>query len=312
MSVVRAVQQTRGAGLGASLAAACLGVSPYMSPIGAWMQLKGWAQSMGGAPAEWGQILEPVVRGYYAAKHGFSVDGDSDRDITVPTTSIYHPDLPWLRCTPDGIARELVTIGEDDVAGWPIERTEWRQLHLVQVKTVDGRLRWHWGSSRAPTAPPHYRIQAVVEMAVTGPPRCDFAVLCGGNEYFEVIVERDADLEAAVLESLTAFWSLVERDEPPAIDGSDGWRSYFADRLPRDRQIVPASTEVEEAVAEWKRADEAARAAEDAANRSRNIIMRAASEDGATAYETTIGRVSVIRPSGCLPYVKAPAEWAKE
>lgn len=53
MSVVRAVQQTRGAGLGASLAAACLGVSPYMSPIGAWMQLKGWAQSMGGAPAEY-------------------------------------------------------------------------------------------------------------------------------------------------------------------------------------------------------------------------------------------------------------------
>ena len=171
---VQVVDQVRGPGLGASMAAACLGVSPYLSPIGAWLRLKGRTPDTAGPQAEWGNILEPVVRGYYAARHGLSVGDERSPTILVPTHSMYRADLPWLRATPDGIVREWVTppsawTPSDD--GPVPSPPYWRNRHLVQVKTCDQRLRWHWGlNPRTPSAPPHYRIQAVVEMAVTGQP----------------------------------------------------------------------------------------------------------------------------------------------
>jgi putative phage-type endonuclease len=286
---VRHVDQARGPGLGASMAAACLGMSPYLSPIGAWLNLKGRERKPAGMPAEWGNILEPVVRGYYGARH--------DVEIHVPTASMYRPDLPWLRATPDGIARGRH--GTD---------------RLVQVKTVDQRLRWHWYAAglRLPSVPPHYRIQAVVEMAVTGLDRCDFAVLCGGNDYFEVIVERDPELEAMTIAALADFWTSLERDEPPAIDGADDWRVYFADRLPKQRTEVIAPPHVEMLLDEWKEARAMAKRAAEVEATAKNKIMAAAAEDEATTYETKHGRVLVIQAKGKAPYIKAPTGWGDE
>lgn len=297
-ALVQVVDQQRGTGLGASMAAACLGVSPYLSPIGAWLVLKGRAEKQSGAPAEWGQILEPVVRGYYAARHGFSGGPGCLHEIHVPPASIFHREHAWLRATPDGIVINLQA-----------QRAE----HLVQVKTVDQRLRWHWGlNPRQPSAPAHYRIQAVVEMAVTGLTRCDFAVLCGGNDYFEVIIERDAELEGAVIERLAAFWASLEADEPPPLDDADDWRAYFADRLPKQRVQVIASPAVEAALTTWKHAAELAKAAAKDAALAKNKILAAAAEEQATAYESTHGRVLVIQAKGRNPYVKAPTEWGVE
>lgn len=313
---VQVVDQVRGPGLGASMAAACLGVSPYLSPIGAWLRLKGRTPDTAGPQAEWGNILEPVVRGYYAARHGLSVGDERSPTILVPTHSMYRADLPWLRATPDGIVREWVTPPSawtpfDD--GPDPSPPYWRNRHLVQVKTCDQRLRWHWGlNPRTPSVPPHYRIQAVVEMAVTGLDRCDFAVLCGGNDYFEVIVERDPELEAMTVAALADFWTSLERDEPPAIDGSDDWRVYFADRLPKQRTEVIAPPHVEMLLDEWKEARAMAKRAAEVEATAKNKIMAAAVEDEATTYETKHGRVLVIQAKGKAPYIKAPTGWGDE
>jgi len=313
---VQVVDQVRGPGLGASMAAACLGVSPYLSPIGAWLRLKGRTPDTAGPQAEWGNILEPVVRGYYAARHGLSVGDERSPDILVPTHSMYRADLPWLRATPDGIVREWVTppstwMPFDD--GPDPSSPYWRHRHLVQVKTCDQRLRWHWGlNPRTPSVPPHYRIQAVVEMAVTGLDRCDFAVLCGGNDYFEVIVERDAELEASVLAGLASFWASLERDEPPTLDGADDWRVYFSDRLPKVKTEVIAPAHVETALDAWHEARAQAGAATAAIALLKNQIMAAAAEEQATAFESKHGRVLVIQPKNKPPYVKAPSDWGEE
>lgn len=282
--VVAHVDQDRGPGLGASMAGACLGVSPYLSPIGAWLDLKGRERKPAGEPAEWGNILEPVVRGYFGARHGVT--------IHVPTASLYHPEHDWLRATPDG------TFDPDD---------------LLQVKTVDARLSWHWGlNPRERSAPPHYRVQAVVEMAVTGRSRNTFAVLCGGNTYWEVVIERDRELEAAVVERLAAFWSSLQADEPPALDDADDWRAYFADRLPRQKVLAVASSSMESILDEWKEARAAAQQAAKVEALAKNRIMAIAAEEQATAYESKHGRVLVIQPKNRNPYVKAPTDWGEE
>jgi putative phage-type endonuclease len=284
-SAVRFVDQTRGPGLGASMAGACLGVSPYCSPIGAWLKLKGRAQDTSGPQAEWGNILEPVIRGYYAARHRV--------EIHVPTESLYHPQHPWLRATPDGMIAAL-------------DRN-------VQCKCVCERLSWHWGlNPRNRSAPPHYRVQAVVEMAVTGVSRTDFAVLCGGNDYFEVIVERDLELEAAIVERLAAFWASLERDEPPPLDDADEWRAYFADRRPKQKVQTIAPSSMEAILDTWKAAREAAKAAAKAEALAKNQIMAIAAQEQATAYESKHGRVLVIQAEGKNPYIKAPSDWAEE
>lgn len=307
-ALVQVVDQIRGHGIGASMAAACLGCSPYLSPIGAWLVLKGKAQKEAGAPAEWGQILEPVIRGYYTARHGYVAPRF---EVHVPPASVHHRELPWLRATPDGIVRERVLAAGD---GWQLlDGNPWADRHLVQVKTVDQRLGWHWGlNPRLRSAPAHYRIQAVIEMAVTGLARCDFAVLCGGNDYFEVIVERDAELEASVLERLAIFWESLAADEPPPLDHADDWRVYFADRLPKQRIEVIAPVEVEQALATWKHAAELQEAAERDAALAKNQILAAAAQEQATAFESKHGRVVVVQAKDRAPYVKAPTGWAKE
>jgi hypothetical protein len=67
------------------------------------------------------------------------------------------------------------------------------------VKNVGLRMAPAWADN---TIPVDYLIQGVVEMAVTGLPRIDFAVLIGGQQYEERTLWRDAELEADVVEQL--------------------------------------------------------------------------------------------------------------
>ena len=302
--IVQVVDQVRGPGIGASMAAACLGVSPYLSPIGAFLQLTGRATSTSNRFSRWGQILEPIIRGDYAARHRY--DRPREVEIFVPASSLYHPEYPWLRATPDGIVREWITTftAADGTEVGYFDR------HLVQVKCVDARIAWHWGLGKVKSAPAHYRIQAVVEMAVTGLPRNDFAVLCGGNDDWEVIVERDLDLESAVIARLAQFWDALQRDEPPAIDESEDWRAYFADRLPKEKAPMVADHNAEAWIEEWKRARETREQAERDEETAKNHLLAIAVAGNATSINSDHGPILVVRSSNKPPYLKAPSSWA--
>lgn len=286
MTVQVVDQQIGRVGIGASMAAACLGVSPWLSPVGAWLQLTGRATSSTGEAAEWGHILEPVIRGYYAAKHAV--------ELTVPTASEYHRELPWLRATPDGF--------------WP------GRSRRVQIKNVGPRTSWHWGlDARARSVPPHYRIQDVVEAAVTGVGPCDFAALFSGNEYVELPTEHDADLESTVLESLSRFWWHVENDTPPPVDHADEWRAYFADRLPTERAVAVADPiTVEPLVDAWHDALKRREAAELDESTAKNRILAAAVDARANRLTTDHGEIVVVQPKGRAPYLRAPQSWGLE
>lgn len=284
--MIQLVDQKLGRGLGASMAAACLGVSPWLSPIGAWLQLTGRAKSTAGEAAEWGHILEPVIRGYYAAKHAVA--------LTVPTESEYHPHLPWLRATPDGF--------------WP------ERARRVQVKNVGPRTSWHWGlDARARSVPPHCRIQDIVEAAVTGVEACDFAVLFGGNDYAEIPSVYDAELASAVLESLERFWWHVTSDRAPEVDHADEWRDYFADRLPSERSVATADPiTVEPLIDQWHEAAARRKDAERAEATAKNKILAAAVEASANRLKSDHGEIVIVQPKGRAPYLRAPQSWGLE
>lgn len=284
--MIQLVDQKLGRGLGASMAAAALGVSPWLSPIGAWLQLTGRATSTSSPAAEWGHILEPVIRGYCAARHGVTFE--------VPAASEYHRDLPWLRATPDGF--------------WP------GRTRRVQVKNVGPRTSWHWGlDSRARSVPPHYRIQDAVEAAVTGVGPCTFAVLFSGSDYAELETDRDADLESTVLESLARFWWHVEHDRAPDVDHAEEWRFYFADRLPKERIVATADPlTVEPLIDRWKDAADRRKLAEIEEAAAKNKILAAAVTAGANRLKSDHGEIVVVQPKGKAPYVKAPTSWGLE
>jgi putative phage-type endonuclease len=277
MTQVVHVEQARGGGLGASETAMAIGIAPrtWGAPIDLWLEKTGRRprRPIVGQAADWGQILEPVIRGVYVESHGCNVH--------IPSSSYYHRAKPWLRATPDGVVLD----GNGSAAS-----------HLVQVKNVGLRMADHWGTDTKREVPTYYHAQAAVEMAVTGLDRVDFAVLLGGNEYFEITVHRDADLEADILDAAAAFWRCVETDTAPAIDDSEGYGRYLGTLLAaKSKTVVEASPDLDVAIGRWREIRTAAAQLEAEENLIRNRIAAAAVEGGARRIASSYGAIPIVQ-----------------
>ena len=172
-------------GVGASEAAAALGVSPYESPIDLWQRKTKRAKPTEENEAmRWGKLLEPLLASEYERHTGRTV-GRRQEFYRSPTH-------PFLTATIDGYA--------DD--------------RLVEFKTT-GRWSPDWGDENDERIPEPYMIQVAQQMAVTGADLADVALLIGGQRFKVFTVERDERLVDAVTEGVGRFWECVERDTPP-------------------------------------------------------------------------------------------------
>lgn len=136
----------------ASLAAGCLGLHPYMSAKKAWREIMGCdGPRLENRHMQWGIQFEAAARLDYEAEQG----------VFIETTGFWvHPLLPWLGASPDGL------IGTDG---------------LCEIKCP----------TNAPSAVPlHYRIQCLVQLAVTGRAWCDFYCWAANGERFLQRVHR--------------------------------------------------------------------------------------------------------------------------
>lgn len=280
--------------LGASEAAAVLGLDRYRSPMSVWLAKRaaraGEAVIEAEKPpfvreaAEWGIALEPVVRGKYALATG--------RGIMVPAASVHQmTDAPWLRCTPDGFV--MSSSGQD--LGWgAAEVMEFSSTYggklgvpvgadgLLQVKTCSAWKADEWAEG----VPPAYEVQVRVEMAVCDLHWCDVVCLAGGQRYLGPYrIHRDDAIESRVLTDLRAFWDLVVAGTPPSVDDSDAWKAHASSLMRPTKVAIPADDECRAFLVELRMARTERKRAETREAKLRNQLLLRLGAAGATVLE---------------------------
>jgi putative phage-type endonuclease len=186
-------------GIGASDAAAAVGLSPYQSPLELWMIKTGRDSDMPkidpndeSSPMYWGTILEPIVAQHYSKRTGNKV-----RRIN---SVLQHPDpdMHWMLANLD-----YTVVGSEEV-------------QILECKTAGefGSRLWRDG------VPEYVQCQVQHQLAVTGKLAADVCVLICGQEIRIHRIERDDELIARLIELERQFWHFVETDTPPPADGS--------------------------------------------------------------------------------------------
>jgi len=186
-------------GIGSSDAAAAVGLNPYKSQLELWLEKTGRDGNLPksdphdeNSPLYWGNILEPIVAAHYTKRTGLRV-----RRINAV---LQHPDpsLPWMLANID---REVTGSNE---------------VQILECKTagINGARLWKEG------VPEYVQLQVMHQLAVTGKPAADVAVLLGGQHLEIHRINRDEQLIARLIELERHFWQYVESDTPPPADGS--------------------------------------------------------------------------------------------
>jgi putative phage-type endonuclease len=201
--------ETRSRGLGGSDASAILGINPYRSPYDVWAEKTGKVRAEGGGASEaayWGTTLEPILASELQHRLGTELSGGIYlRPAEGTLRSVEHPFM---------IANVDRMVFDTDV---PPVAEAIEPVAVAEIKTVGlrGAADWRYGGIGK-----HALVQGVHYMAVTGLEVCYFGCLIGGQEFVWRALERDADLEADVIQAEEEFWRLVTEDHPPLIDGS--------------------------------------------------------------------------------------------
>lgn len=276
------VDQTRTEGmLGASEAAAALGIDKYTSPLTVWKRLRGLPTDEARSPAldeaaEWGQALEPVVRGKYALK--------VQRGLVVPVNSTVKDG--WLRCTPDGFVMKegtsVVGVMDDErdrrSPGYVAGNAE----GLYQGKTASAWLRDEWEGG----IPAKYEVQVRVEMAVTDLPWCDVCCLLGGQRFIgPVRIERDMAIEDRILTDLRAFWQMVKDGREPSPDHTAAWRAHVSEKMRPTKVTMTADGELREIVDYWLEQRRKRKKYQEEEDAAKNDLLLRLAAAGATAID---------------------------
>jgi len=211
--------------LGASDAGAILGVDPWRTPLRVYQETIGEVES-DDAPslqAEVGTALEPLLLRKWSRRRGIEIED-------WPVGQVTHPELPFIRARPDGLAVDGSCV--------------------IEAKSTD---EWDaWGPDGSNQVPLYYMAQGVVLMACTGRDVVEYPVLLGKREFRVLRVEREGELEAMVIGRMADFWrGHVEPRTPPDPQTDKEvairWRHAVAGKT------VPMTPEFEEILADYHR-----------------------------------------------------------
>lgn len=184
--------------IGASMAAAVCGVSPWESPYALYQSMVGEAPPREETFPMWlGTQMEGIVIRAFTRETGLKV--------RRPRKKL---DAAFLAMTeefgfPMGALLDGITVDSTGDC-------------VVEAKTGSIFTRGDWGDE----VPLHYWFQCQHQLAVTGWRRVYVPVILG-NAFLYHIVERDQELITLLIDREREFWGCVQRREPPVIDGSD-------------------------------------------------------------------------------------------
>lgn len=232
------LKMNRNQGLGASDAAAAVGLSKWKTPFQLWQEKTG----QGGAAnedtvelealhLEMGKVLEPVAIARFEKKMGYQVGRRGEQIIDSAH--------PWRWVTLDGMATD---------GG------------LIEAKSVGFAHPDDWGDELEDGAiPMQYLIQVQHGLAITGALHAWVPVIVLNREFRIYRVQRDQELIQMLTEKELEFWQHVEeRTPPPPINAED-----CALQWPSDTgKAILATPEIAAAVQKLAAAKAAVKAAE--------------------------------------------------
>lgn len=279
MSLSAEQHERRRRGVGASDAAAAVGLNPYFSATELWMEKRGQLPPFEGNEAtKWGKLLEPAVRQEYAEQSG--------RVVRLPPETLVHPQHSWVVCHPDGVT--------DDG-------------RLYEGKTA--RFPDGWGEPGTDMVPEQYLIQCQHAMMVTGLMVADLAVLIGGQDFRLYEIPADPGLQEALLDAETEFWVHVTKGTRPPLDlTSPGAIGVLRKLYPgTDGRTVRATPEIEIARAQLEEAKRAKKIAESAEAEGKAALLDFMGEASVLKFADGSGfRRAVVERKG---YVVEPTSY---
>lgn len=202
--------------VGASEAAAALGLSPYLSRYALWARKTGRA-----APDDtnermlWGRELEPVIAREYARRMGVTL-GDPGR-FTFMVKKGSH-----LGCTVDrfilGPCDSSFSVPDDPThAACVCAGSKLLPRAVLEIKNLAILPESEWEDG----GPLIYRIQVQAQMFVTDLPRGVLCPLVGGHRMRPMDNARDQEFIDSMVEGVEEFWWFVKNDVPPPLDGHE-------------------------------------------------------------------------------------------
>lgn len=180
-------------GIGGSDVAKIAGLSKWGNRLTVWLDKLGQMEhDEAGEAAYWGTVMEPILAQEFTRRTG--------NRVHRMNKILQHgdPELYFMIANVD-----RVLVGQD--AG-------------LELKTASEWLRDSWDGDEVPDA---YYLQCQHYMAITGFSRWWIAALIGGNKFVYKCIERDEETIEAMIQMEREFWTLVENETPPELDGSE-------------------------------------------------------------------------------------------
>ncbi|MCM1525451.1 MAG: YqaJ viral recombinase family protein [Ruminococcus sp.] len=191
-------------GIGGSDASVVCGINKYKSPVELWLEKTGQLPySEAGEAAYWGTQLEALVRTEFTKRTGIAVN-------TV-NQILQHEEYPFMLANLDGTCKH------------PNYGT-----CIFEAKTASAYKVSEWDNK----IPDEYMLQIQHYMAVTGYAGAYIAVLIGGNSFKWKFIERDEEIISLLTELEKDFWEHVQKEIPPALDGSEASEKFLSEHFP--------------------------------------------------------------------------------
>lgn len=183
--------EMRKKGIGASEAAAVVGLSPWSTPLEIFLRKTGQLAEKEQTDAmRMGHLLEPVIWTRFNELTGIPV-------ITRPVGLIAHREHDFILATPDALVHpenEDLQIGES-------KSTNWRRAAEMGENPEDVPMDW--------------LVQVQQQLAVTELQVGRLAVLLDGRTLLNFRIERNQNLIEALIEAETEFWQRIQNNDPP-------------------------------------------------------------------------------------------------
>lgn len=226
MAVVLPVKQhtpewleARENGIGASQAAAALGLDPWESPTGLWAQkLKLVPPPPENLAMRLGTELEPFIARLYTEVTGVKVRRANNLR--------QHSRHPFMLASID-------------------RRAGRKPIELKWSARATG-----YGEPGTDEVPDHVLVQVLHQLAVLDEPEGEVVLLKAGAPDIAIYpIRREAEVEAQIIERESVFWDAVLARREPPVDGSEATRRALNALYPRQTADVVIDADQEAAAA---------------------------------------------------------------